>query len=97
MKKGKLLLGLKTGALALCLAASVPLSANAATVVKPDGSGIDESKMTEEEKKGYELTKKYSKTAKQKEVLRPLFLLSFRGRCEKISLQTTTKRSMFYV
>ena len=62
MKKGKLLLGLKTGALALCLAASVPFSANAATVVKPDGSGIDESKMTEEEKKGYELTKKYSKT-----------------------------------
>ncbi len=56
------MLGLKTGALALCLAATVPLSANAATVVKPDGTGLDESKMTEEEKKGYELTKKYSQT-----------------------------------
>ena len=53
MKKGNLMLGLKTGALALCLAATVPLSANAATVVKPDGTGLDESKMTEEEKKKY--------------------------------------------
>ena len=63
MKKGGLLLGIKTGIIALCLAASIPFSANAATVVKPDGTGLDESKMTQEEKEGYELTKKYSKTS----------------------------------
>ncbi|MBO4864880.1 MAG: leucine-rich repeat protein [Eubacterium sp.] len=62
MRKGGLLLGLKAGVLALCLAASIPFSVNAATVVKPDGTGLDESKMTQEEKEGYELTKKYSKT-----------------------------------
>ena len=62
MKQSKILLGLKTGVLALCLAASVPFGANATTRINPDGTGLDESKMTEEEKKGYELTKKYSKS-----------------------------------
>ena len=50
MRQRRFLLGLKTSALTLCLAAAVPFSVNAATVVKPDGSGIDETKMTEEEK-----------------------------------------------
>ena len=62
MKHSKFLLGLKTGALALSLAAAIPFGVNAATVKSPDGPYLDESKMTEEEKEGYELTKKYEKT-----------------------------------
>ena len=62
MRQKKLWQGLKTGALALCLAAAIPFSANAATKLDPEGKGLDESQMTEEEKKGYELTKEYTKT-----------------------------------
>ena len=62
MRRNKLLLGLKTGILALALATAIPFGANAASVKSPDGPYLDESKMTEEEKEGYELTKKYEKT-----------------------------------
>ena len=62
MKKKALLHGLKTGALIAALTTAMPLSVHAATVVSSDGETIDVSKMTDEERKGYELTKKYEKT-----------------------------------